>query len=48
MILFDSFLKLSAGMAEVGRLAGESAMKTAQAAIETFGGIPRDPGIARP
>ena len=48
MTLFDSFLKLSAGMAEVGLLATESAMKTAQSAIETIAGIPRDPGFAPP
>ena len=48
MNLFDSFLKLSAGIAEVGLLATETAMKTAQTAIETFAGIPRDPGIAPP
>jgi len=48
MTLFDSFLKMSAGMAEVGLLATESAMKTAQTAIETFAGIPRDPGFAPP
>src|SRR3979411_883843 len=48
MSLIDSFLKLSVGMAEVGLLATESAMRTAQTTIERLAGIERDAGIIAP
>src|SRR5260370_9676801 len=48
MSLIDSFLKLSAGVAEMGLLVSGSAMTTTQTTIETMAGIQPDPDITAP
>jgi hypothetical protein len=48
MSLINSFLKLSAGIAETGLLVSGSAMKTAQTTIETIAGIRPDPDMTAP